>query len=74
MDLDCKVMRFYRSLLTISYKNHVTNEEVRRNIQTAIGEYDELLTLIKKNGDTVVTILVQCMCVRQCVRPNLSGP
>ena len=41
-------MRFYRTLLTISYKNHVTNEEVRRNIQTAIRDYDELLTLIKK--------------------------
>ena len=27
---------------------HVTNEEVRRKIQAAIGEYDELLTLVKK--------------------------
>ena len=26
---------------------NVTNEEVRRKIQAAIGEYDELLTLIK---------------------------
>ena len=41
-------MRCYRSLLNISYKDHVTNEEVRRKIQTAIGEYDELLTLVKK--------------------------
>ena len=32
----------------INYKNHVTNEEVRRKIQAAIGEYDELLTLVKK--------------------------
>ena len=38
----------YRRLLNISYKDHVTNEEVRRKIQTAIGEYDELLTLVKK--------------------------
>ena len=30
------------------YKDHVTNEEVRRKIQTAIGEFDELLTLFKK--------------------------
>ena len=28
--------------------NRVTNEEVRRKIQTAIGEYDELLTRVKK--------------------------
>ena len=41
-------MRCYRRLLNISYKDHVTNEEVRRKIQTAIGEYEELLTLVKK--------------------------
>ena len=40
-------MRCWR-LLNISYKYHVTNEEDRRKIQAAIGEYDELLTLIKK--------------------------
>ena len=40
--------RCYRRLLNISYKDHVTNEEVRRKIQAAIGEYDELLTLVKK--------------------------
>ena len=38
-------MRFYRRLLNISYKDHVTNEEVCRKIQEAIGECDELLTL-----------------------------
>ena len=38
----------YRRLFTISYKEHVTNEEVHRKIQAAIGEYDELLTLLKK--------------------------
>ena len=41
-------MRCYLRLLNISYKDHVTNEEVRRKIQAAIGEYDELLTLVKK--------------------------
>ena len=41
-------MRCYRRLLNIWYKDHVTNEEVRRKIQAAIAEYDELLTLIKK--------------------------
>ena len=30
------------------YKDHVTNEDVRREIQAAIGEYDELQTLVKK--------------------------
>ena len=41
-------MKCYRSLLNISYKEHVTNEEVRIKIQAAIGENDELLTLVKK--------------------------
>ena len=41
-------MRCYRRLLNISYKAHVTNEEVRRKIQATIGEYGELLTLVKK--------------------------
>ena len=34
--------------MNITYKGHVTNEEVRRKIQAAIGKYDELLTLVKK--------------------------
>ena len=41
-------MRCYRRLLNISYKDHLTNEEVRRKIQAAIGGYDEILTLVKK--------------------------
>ena len=41
-------MRCYRRLLNISYKDHVTYDEVRRKIQAAVGEYDELLTLVKK--------------------------
>ena len=41
-------MRCYRRLLNILYKDHVTNEEVRRKIQAAIGKYDEFLTLVKK--------------------------
>ena len=28
--------------------DHVTNEEIRKKIQAAIGKYDELLTLVKK--------------------------
>ena len=39
-------MRCYRRLLNISYKDHVTNEEVRRKIQAA--KYDKLLILVKK--------------------------
>ena len=43
-------MRCYRRLLNISYKDHVTNEEVRNRIQNAIGVHDDLLTMIKKRN------------------------
>ena len=41
-------MRCYRRLLNISYKDHVTNEEMRNRIQNAIGVHDDLLTMVKK--------------------------
>ena len=42
------VMRCYWRLLDISYKDHVTNEVVCREIKAANGEYNELLNLVKK--------------------------
>ena len=39
---------YYRRVLNISYKDHVTNEEVCRKNQLAIDKYNELLTLVKK--------------------------
>ena len=41
-------MRCYRKILHISYKNHTTNEEVRAKIQQAIGQYEDLLTIVKR--------------------------
>ena len=41
-------MRCCLRLLNIAYKDHITNEEVHIKIQAAIGEYDELLSLVKK--------------------------
>ena len=40
-------MRCFRGLLNIPCKIHVTNEEVRRKIQTVIREHDELLILVR---------------------------
>ena len=40
--------RCNRRLLNVSYKDHVTNEDVHRKIQADIGKYDEHLTLVKK--------------------------
>ena len=37
-----------RAALRISYKDHVTNEEVCANIQQAIGPHEDLLTIVKR--------------------------
>ena len=41
-------MRCYRKILYISYKDHVSNEEVRAKIQQAIGPHEDLLTIVKR--------------------------
>ena len=41
-------MRCYRKILRISYKDHVTNEEVHAKIQQAIGPHEDLLTIVKR--------------------------
>ena len=39
----------YRKVLRISYKDHVTNEEVCAKIQQAIRPYEDLLTIVKRH-------------------------
>ena len=41
-------IRCNRKILHISYKDHVTNEEVRAKIQQAIGPHEDLLTIVKR--------------------------
>ena len=43
MEMSC-----YRKILRISYKYHVTKEEVRAKIQQAIGPHEDLLTIVKR--------------------------
>ena len=40
-------MRCYRKILRISYKDHVTNEEVHAKIQQANGPHEDL-TIVKR--------------------------
>ena len=40
--------RCYSKILHISYKDHVTNEEVRAKIQQAIGPHEDLLTIVNR--------------------------
>ena len=42
-------MRCYRKILPISYKDHVTNGEVRARIQQEIGLHENLLTIVKRH-------------------------
>ena len=41
-------MRCLRRLLGISYKDHVTNNEVRRRVTQQVRHYEDLLTTVKK--------------------------
>ena len=41
-------MTRYHKILHISYKDHVTNKEVRAKIQQAIGPHEDLLTIAKR--------------------------
>ena len=41
-------MRCYRKILRISYKKHVTNEEVRAKIQQVIRPHEDILTIAKR--------------------------
>ena len=41
-------MRCYHKVLSISYKDHVTNEEVCAKIQQAIEPHKDLLTIVKR--------------------------
>ena len=43
MEMSC-----YRKILRISYKDHVTKEEVRAKTQQAIGPHKDLLTIVKR--------------------------
>ena len=40
--------RCYHKILRISYKDHVTNEEVLAKTQQAIGPHEDLLPIIKR--------------------------
>ena len=46
--IEAMEMKCCRKILHISYKDHVTNEEVRANFQQAIGPHKDLLPIIKR--------------------------
>ena len=46
-------MRCYRKISRISYKDHVTNEEVRAKFQQPIGPHEDLLIIVKRRKQKV---------------------
>ena len=46
-----------QTLLSISHEEHIGNEDVRRKIQAAIGEYDKLLFLGKETETTELVLI-----------------
>ena len=44
MEMEC-----CRKILCISYKDHITNEEVRAKIQQAIEPHEHLLTIVERH-------------------------
>ena len=41
-------MRCFRKLLGITFRDHITNEEVKRRIQNEIGPYSDLLSIVRR--------------------------
>ena len=41
-------MKYFRKMLHILYKDHVTNEKVCAKIQQATGPHEDLLTIVKR--------------------------
>ena len=47
-------MRCFRKLLGISYRDHITNKEIKTRIENAIRLYEAFLTFSKKTQTEVV--------------------
>ena len=47
--IEAMEMRCYCKMLSISYKDQVTNEAVRAKIQHAIGPHEDLLTIVQRH-------------------------
>ena len=60
-------MRCYRKILHISYKDHVTKEEVRAKIQQAIGPQEDLLTIVKRRKQQLYCHVSRSSCLAKTI-------
>ena len=47
--IQAREMRYYRKILRVSCRDHITCEEVRAKIQQAIRPHEDLLTIVKRS-------------------------
>ena len=80
-------MRCYSKVLRTSYKDQVTNEEVRAKIQRAIGPHEDLLTIEKRRklqwygnvscssglAKTILQGTTQVYCLQKTLTPSCSA-
>ena len=80
-------MRCYIKVLRTSYKDHVTDEEVRAKIQQAIGPQENLLTIEKRRklqwygnvscssglAKTILQGTTQVYCLQKTLTPSCSA-
>ena len=81
-------MRCFRKLLGISYRDHITNEEMKARIGNAIGPYEDLLasgwcmlgvlllpafTCLGHDCQDFLSPLMECMCAQTTPRFILSS-
>ena len=64
-------MRCSQRRLGISYRDHVTNEEVRNTIRNAIGPYQDLVTTVRKKQFELVW--AYCNKINRTCKNNPTG-
>ena len=66
-------MRCYRRILHISYKDQVTNEEVRAKIQQAIEPHKDLLTIAETHTAVIWTCLPSSGLAKTILQGTVKG-
>ena len=67
-------IKYFRKIPYISYKDHVTNEEVCAKIQQAIGPHEDLLTIVKRRKLSSINMsFVHQICQNYLARYSEKG-
>ena len=58
-------MKCYHKILNISYRDHITNEEVRKRISAAFRSHDSQLNIVKKKKMMCYGQVIRSSCLRK---------